>query len=115
MQVAAEKAGYTLCDSEEERAANDRSILMLPYGAWRKDHLLQLNNESHCSLIPLVPMFGPEFEDQVKPMEVKVDHLTALLGSVTCPPTNEALVRVYITYFLEVGFLASYRQTLSNK
>lgn len=114
MRIAAEKCGYTLCENQEESATNDRAILFLPYAAWRANHLLQLNNESHCSLIPLVPMFGPDFEEEVKPMEVQIDHLTALLRGVTCPLTNEPLVSVYIRYFLEVGFLTSYRQNLSN-
>ncbi|CUG86111.1 thioester reductase, putative, partial [Bodo saltans] len=91
------------------RQGNYGELTTKPYVAWRHEHLLALNSTTHCALIPLVPMFGENFEEEVTPLDVRVDHLDELLkySGTVCPPTSEALVMSYVKYFLERGFLPS--------
>lgn len=93
-----------------------RTMRMMPYSQWRQEQLLTLNNESHCCIIPLVPMFGEDFESEVSPMDISVARLQALLGpaGLHCPPTDATLVSTYIRYFLETGFLPPSRE-VNNK
>ena len=88
-------------------AGKYQGISFAPYPVWRSEHLLKLTNESHCALIPLVPMFSPEFEKEIEPLDVQVANLTRLLEplGLKCPAVTDKLIQTYIHYFIESGFL----------
>jgi thioester reductase-like protein len=93
-----------------------QSIEFTDYHTWRHKHLLTLNNESHCALIPLVPMFTDSFEADVRPLDVRTDNLLAITKGtgISCPPTDRTLVVRYIAYFLEKSFLPSGISTIGD-
>ena len=90
------------------KVAGHPTFEMLPYPVWRKERLLQLNNDSHNALLPLVPMFGEDFEEHAAPVVYSIDQLNSALKSIKsplCPETNVPLIEKYAQYFLSVGFL----------
>jgi thioester reductase-like protein len=87
----------------------------LPYPQWRSERLLTLTHDSHNALLPLVPMFGVDFEAHVAPVvEYQTEELNKILQSIRsplCPPTTVPLVECYCRYFIDVGFLPTFNAT----
>ena len=91
-----------------------------PYSEWRDLLLRALREDSGNALMPFLPMFNQttakdhevqlELDDGGESTAPKFDDRNTRQGlsesGISCPPVNVKLLRNYVDYFIESGFLA---------
>lgn len=77
------------------------------YEKWRTQLLRQQGSSSSNALQPFLPIFPEGGLKQARmPSFDCYNTLNQLTGTgILCPPTDEALLRTYFSYFIESGFL----------
>jgi thioester reductase-like protein/amino acid adenylation domain-containing protein len=88
----------------------------LPYSQWKQILLQQTKQSPNHALVPLLPIFTEKVYNDLTIMELYQNNpeydcqntIAGLQGtSIQCPEINQALVKTYLSYFMEIGFIES--------
>ncbi len=88
-------------------------VKQISFHEWRKELIHHTNYFPDNALYSLLPMFPEESEFQK--LEIQFDYqntVKALSGTeIYCPQINAELLKIYFSYFLNIGFLSTPEQT----
>jgi thioester reductase-like protein len=92
------------------------SLQSLPYSQWKKLLIQQTKQSPNHALVPLLPIFTEKVYKDLTIMELYQNNpeydchntIAGLQGtSIQCPKIDQALVKTYLSYFMEIGFIKS--------
>lgn len=85
-------------------------LQQLPYEQWRSKLVKIAETSPEHTLYSLVPFFPPRESTDTKPQLATLQFdcqntLNSLADSISCPPTDEKLLRTYLSYLIRSNIL----------